>query len=99
MPKLNGARDQRTVVGMSQLSTPGSGPSQDRAKVVLALFLLLFTVPWWPGLDGQIAGIPMWAMFSLIAAVVYASIVAWLLERHWDDGEPAESSETRQHSR
>ncbi|MEM6575796.1 MAG: hypothetical protein AAF736_16095 [Pseudomonadota bacterium] len=55
-------------------------------RVLLTVALLFLTVPWWPGLDGELAGIPAWAAFALLASAGYAGVVAWLLQRHWHDG-------------
>ncbi|MEM7707515.1 MAG: hypothetical protein AAF358_18300 [Pseudomonadota bacterium] len=65
----------------------GFGP-----RAMAAVALLLLTVPWWPGLNGEVAGIPAWAAFSLLASVVYAVVVGWLLQRHWNDGGDDEPS-------
>ncbi|MEM9300866.1 MAG: hypothetical protein AAGE01_02075 [Pseudomonadota bacterium] len=55
-------------------------------RLVLTVALLLLTVPWWPSLAGRLFGLPAWAVFAISATVVYAGVIAWLLERHWDDG-------------
>ena len=59
-------------------------------RLGLTFVLLLLTVPWWPGLDGQLFGLPAWAVFAVTATVLYAGVIAWLLERHWDDGSAEE---------
>ncbi len=86
LPKLNGSKDQRTVATMNQRFPKVSQTFVATCKVAIAVFLLVLTVPWWPGLDGQVGGLPSWAVYSVTAALIYALIVAWLLQRHWDDG-------------
>lgn len=55
----------------------------------LPLILLQPLVPWW--FSGYTAagfwGIPSWALYSILATVVYAIIIAWLLGRYWDEQE------------
>lgn len=62
----------------------------------IPLILLQPLVPWW--FSGYTAsgfwGIPSWALYSIIATVVYAMILAWMLGRYWDEqAEVDEASE------
>ena len=57
-----------------------------RRRLLLTIALLFLSVPWWPGTDGSIGGLPAWAALAMLGCVVYAAIVAWLLESRWDDG-------------
>jgi hypothetical protein len=55
-------------------------------RTALTVLLLLGAVPWWPGLDRTVAGLPAWAVYAFAASVAYACVLAWLLEKRWDDG-------------
>jgi hypothetical protein len=57
-----------------------------RTSVALLIFLLLvLSVPWWwIGADtSEEAGLPPWAVYAIVANVVFAISVAWMLKRFW----------------
>ncbi len=64
----------------------------------IPLILLQPLVPWW--FSGYTAagfwGIPSWALYSILATVVYAAVMAWMLGRYWDEqAEADEASEPK----
>ncbi len=67
---------------------PGQAPGKPHfgRRLLLALALLLLTVPWWPGLNGELGGLPAWAVYALVSSVIYALVVVYLLQCHWDNG-------------
>ena len=67
-----------------------------RARLYALIGLLLvLTVPWWFGSpsDSHIAGLPIWAAYSLAMSILFAVVMAVLLHRFWalsaggEDGE------------
>lgn len=52
---------------------------------LLTGLLLLATVPMLPAGLGPL-GLPLWALGSLVATLVYAAAVYFALGRHFDDG-------------
>jgi membrane protein implicated in regulation of membrane protease activity len=53
------------------------------ACIILALLAL--TVPWW-WIGKEVSdskGLPGWALYSLVMNVVFAVVVAWLIQRYW----------------
>lgn len=52
----------------------------------LPLIVLILGVPWYfsGSSDTRLFGLPVWVVFSLAAALVFASTVAFLLGRCWD---------------
>ena len=47
--------------------------------------VLLLTVPWFFTGEEQhvIAGLPVWALYTILATAAYAVIVAYMLKRFW----------------
>ena len=57
-----------------------------RRLYTLSLLLLLLTTPWlFSGVSATtVMGFPPWALYSLLATLVYAVTVALLMQRYWD---------------
>jgi len=52
----------------------------------LSILFILFTIPW-VGLfriKTTAAGFPLWAIYSLVAGLIYCIIIAWFIERNWE---------------
>jgi len=54
-------------------------------RIGIALCLLLSTTPWSGGLPDVLAGLPGWVVQVLASAVLFASLVAWLLHSYWGE--------------
>ena len=57
-----------------------------RTKLYILIFLfLLLTVPWFFSDISSIivAGFPLWALYTLMATLIYAIIISYLLEKYW----------------
>ena len=52
---------------------------------ILCIVLLLFTVPWFfTNMNmHSILGFPDWALYSLIATLVYSIIISYFLKKYW----------------
>ena len=52
---------------------------------ILILFFLLLTVPWFfSGNSSNIVeGFPPWALYTLMATLIYAVIISYFLGRYW----------------
>ena len=60
--------------------------SRRKRAVLISILALLATVPWFfrsPGIG--FLGLPPWALYSLVATVLYAIIIAFLIGRFWSD--------------
>ena len=45
---------------------------------------LLLTVPWWFFKDGDaFFGLPPWAAYAVIGAVLYSFLLAFVLQKYW----------------
>ena len=60
-------------------------------NILLSLIVLVLTVPWFFS-EGNIrlAGMPTWALYAVVAAVVYSIILSVVIEKTWpkdDNGE------------
>ena len=53
-------------------------------NILLSLIVLVLTVPWFFS-EGNIrlAGIPTWALYAVVAAVVYSIILFVVIEKTW----------------
>ena len=51
----------------------------------LILLLILPTVPWFfSGIDVNIViGFPSWALYTILATLIYAIIISYFLEKYW----------------
>ena len=57
-----------------------------RARLyILILLLILLTVPWFfSGISSNILiGFPPWALYALLATLIYAIIISYLLGKYW----------------
>ena len=57
-----------------------------RRTIILILLLFLpLTVPWWfiNGKAGSFLGLPVWALYGLLATIIYAILVAWMMATQW----------------
>ncbi len=55
------------------------------ARVAIVILLLILTAPF-PGLwPAELAGLPGWVWQLLAGSVVFAVLVALLLQRYWGD--------------
>jgi hypothetical protein len=50
----------------------------------LILLLLVLQIPWFVAESGEILGVPGWAAYSVGAAVVFAVVASYLVNRYWD---------------
>ncbi len=59
-----------------------------RSLYAYSLGALVFTVPWFftpqERLPHTILGFPTWAFYAVVASILYASFIAYCLQRHWD---------------
>ena len=60
-------------------------------NILLSLIVLVLTVPWFFS-EGNIrlVGMPTWALYAVVAAVVYSIILSVVIEKTWpkdDNGE------------
>ena len=53
-------------------------------NILLSLIVLVLTVPWF-FFEGNIrlAGMPTWALYAVVAAVVYSIILFIVIEKTW----------------
>ena len=53
-------------------------------NILLSLIVLVLTVPWFFS-EGNIrlAGMPTWALYAVVAAVVYSIILFVVIEKTW----------------
>ena len=53
-------------------------------NILLSLIVLVLTVPWFFS-EGNIrlAGMPTWALYAVVAAVVYSIILSVVIEKTW----------------
>ena len=53
-------------------------------NILLSLIVLVLTVPWFFS-EGNIrlAGMPTWALYAVVAAVVYSIILFIVIEKTW----------------
>ena len=58
--------------------------TRTRLYILILLFLIL-TVPWFFSDISSIivAGFPLWALYTLMATLIYAVIISYLLEKYW----------------
>lgn len=65
-------------------------------RLCLLLAICAFaTVPWaLPGATSSVAGLPLWALYSILISAVLAGVTAYLLGRYWSlvAGEEAEDA-------
>jgi len=63
----------------------------------IPLLLLQPLVPWWFSgyTSGGILGIPVWAVYAILACMTYAAIVSWMLGRYWDEQAEADDETER----
>ena len=52
---------------------------------ILIIFLILLTVPWFfSGIVSNIVvGFPPWALYTLLATLIYAVIISYFLRKYW----------------
>ena len=52
---------------------------------IIILLLILLTVPWFfSGISSIIVvGFPLWALYAILATLIYAVIIAYFLEKYW----------------
>jgi len=64
---------------------------------LISLTALVLTVPWFfTDFSTEILmGFPIWAVYSLVATVLYAVLIAYLLGRSWDSVTNEDSSDER----
>ena len=53
-------------------------------NILLSLIVLVLTVPWFFS-EGNIrlAGMPIWALYAVVVAVVYSIILSVVIEKTW----------------
>ena len=53
-------------------------------NILLSLIVLVLTVPWFFS-EGKtrIVGMPIWALYAVVAAVVYSIILSVVIEKTW----------------
>ena len=53
-------------------------------NILLSLIVLVLTVPWFfPKGNLRLAGMPTWALYAVVAAVVYSIILFVVIEKTW----------------
>ena len=60
-------------------------------NILLSLIVLVLTVPWFFS-EGNIrlAGMPTWALYAVVAAVVYSTILSVVIEKTWPNDDNSE---------
>ena len=60
-------------------------------NILLSLIVLVLTVPWFFS-EGNIrlAGMPTWAFYAVVAAVVYSIILSVVIEKTWPNDDNSE---------
>jgi len=60
-------------------------------NILLSLIVLVLTVPWFFS-EGNIrlAGMPTWALYAVVAAVVYSIILSVVIEKTWPNDDNSE---------
>ena len=60
-------------------------------NILLSLIALVLTVPWFFS-EGNIrlAGMPTWALYAVVAAVVYSIILSVVIEKTWPNDDNSE---------
>ena len=60
-------------------------------NILLSLIVLVLTVPWFFS-EGNIrlAGMPTWALYAVVAAVVYSIILSVIIEKTWPNDDNSE---------
>ena len=60
-------------------------------NILLSLIILVLTVPWFFS-EGNIrlAGMPSWALYAVVAAVVYSIILSVVIEKTWPNDDNSE---------
>ena len=60
-------------------------------NIPLSLIALVLTVPWFFS-EGNIrlAGMPTWALYAVVAAVVYSIILSVVIEKTWPNDDNSE---------
>lgn len=71
-----------------------------RLLVYATLFVLLAgTVPWFFLAESElsVAGLPLWAFYSLAASLIFSFVVCFCLERLWglSDDSPEDTTDAR----
>jgi len=53
-------------------------------NILLSLIVLVLTVPWFFSEGNtRLAGMPTWALYAVVAAVVYSIILSVIIEKTW----------------
>ena len=60
-------------------------------NILLSLIVLVLTVPWFFS-EGNIrlVGMPTWALYAVVAAVVYSIILFIVIEKTWPNDDDSE---------
>ena len=60
-------------------------------NILLSLIALVLTVPWFFS-EGNIrlVGMPTWALYAVVAAVVYSIILSVVIEKTWPNDDNSE---------
>ena len=52
--------------------------------ISLTLVVLIFTVPWlFFDVTAQLAGMPAWAFYAVVAAAIYSIVLSLAIEKSW----------------
>ena len=60
-------------------------------NILLSLIVLVLTVPWFfsEG-NSRLGGMPTWALYAVVAAVVYSIILSVVIEKTWPNDDNSE---------
>ena len=62
-----------------------------RRNLLLSLIALVLTVPWFFSEENiRLVGMPAWALYAVVAAVVYSIILSVVIEKTWPNDDNSE---------
>ena len=60
-------------------------------NILLSLIVLVLTVPWFFSEGNtRLVGMPIWALYAVVAAVVYSIILSVVIEKTWPNDDNSE---------
>ena len=60
-------------------------------NILLSLIVLVLTVPWFFSEGNtRLVGMPTWALYAVVAAVVYSIILSVVIEKTWPNDDNSE---------
>ena len=79
--------DAYILIIQSEVFTDLPGPNLMRRYLIAHLRMLILTAPWIFILVGQditVAGLPLWAVYTVAVSTLYAAFVAYSIGKLWD---------------